>query len=278
MNRPWSIALIAIEEALALLADPVLDRHRHVVEVDEPGVAGPDAELAVERAGRQAGHAPLEHERGHALVLLRPVDRREDEEMVGDVRQRDPDLLAVEPVRVAVASGGGLEVGGVGPDAGLGQPERRELLAAGLRDEPALALLLRPPLQERQRIEPDVDALHDTERGVGTLQLLAQDREAEVVHPGTAVGLRDRRSQEAQLAHPGEHLAMDLALLVPLADVRQDLRLGEARTLSLHEAVLVGQGEVDHRRIVRGRTGRAGASGATRTRRGTLRRWRSPRT
>ena len=38
------------QEALALLADPVLDRHAHVVEVDQAGVAGPDAELAVERA------------------------------------------------------------------------------------------------------------------------------------------------------------------------------------------------------------------------------------
>ena len=117
--------------------------------------------------------------------------------------------------------------------------------------EPALALLLGPPLQERQRVEPDVDALDDTERRVGTLQLLAQDREADVVHPGAAVGLRDRRAEEAQLAHPGEHLAVDLALLVPLADVRQDLRLGEGPDALLDEAVLVGEGEVDHRGIVR---------------------------
>ena len=75
------------EEALALLADPVLLGHEHVVEVDQPGVAGPDAELAVERAGRQARHPALEQERGHALVLLRAVDRGEDEEVVGDVGQ-----------------------------------------------------------------------------------------------------------------------------------------------------------------------------------------------
>src|SRR6478609_99396 len=92
-------------KTLALLADPVLDRDRHVVEIDQPRIARPDPELAVERAGRQPGHPALEHEGGHALVLLAPVDRGEDQEMVGDVRQRDPDLLAVEPVRVAVAAG-----------------------------------------------------------------------------------------------------------------------------------------------------------------------------
>src|SRR6185503_16163896 len=89
-------------------------------------------------------------------------------------------------------------------------------------------------------------ALNDTERGVGTLQLLAQDREAEVVHPSAAVRLRDRRAQEALLGHLLEDLAMDLALLVPFADVRQDLGLGKGPRGALHEPVLVGEREVDH--------------------------------
>ncbi len=150
----------------------------HVVEVDQARVPGPDAELAVKGAGGQAGHPALEHERGHALVLLRPVDAGEDEEVVGEVGQGDPHLLAVEPVDVAVAAGGRRQVAGVRADARLGQAERGELLATRLRDQPALTLLLGPPLQECQRVEADVDALDDTERGVGTLQLLAQDREA----------------------------------------------------------------------------------------------------
>ena len=191
-------------------------------------------------------HPALEHERGHALVLLRPVDRREDQEMVGEVGEGDPDLLAVEPVGVAVAAGRGLEVARVGADARLGQAERGELLAACLRDQPALALLLGAPLEEGQRVEADVDALDDAERGVGTFQLLAQDREARVVHPAAAVRLRDRRAEEPELAHLREQLAVDLALLVPIADVRQDLGLGEGPHALLDEPVLVGQGEVDH--------------------------------
>ena len=178
---------------------------------------------------------------------------REDQEMVGEVRQGDPDLLAVEPVGVAVAAGWSWRLPASVPTPGSVSAERRELLAARLRDQPALALLLGPPLEEGQRVEPDVDALDDTERGVGTLQLLAQDREAEVVHPGAAVRLRDRGAQEPELAHPLEDLAMDLALLVPLADVRQDLRLGEVPDGLPDELVLVGQREVDHHRILRGR-------------------------
>ena len=161
--------------------------------------------------------------------------------------RRDPDLLAVEAVGAAVAPGRRREVAGVGPDAGLGQAERRELLAAGLGDEPALALLLGPPLEERERVQPDVDALDDAERGIGPLELLAQDREADVVHAGAAIALRDRRAEEALLGHLPEQLAGKAAVLVPLADVRQDFGIGERPDGLLDEAVLVGEAEVDHR-------------------------------
>jgi hypothetical protein len=43
---------------------------------------------------------------------------------------------------------------------------------------------------------------------------------------------------------------MDLALFVPIADVGKDLGLGEGPDALLDEAVLVGEGEVDHGRRV----------------------------
>jgi hypothetical protein len=109
-----------------------------------------------------------------------------------------------------------------------------------------------------------VDALDDPERGVGTLELLAQEREADVVHAGAAVLLGDRRAKEALLAHPVEDLAMDLALLVPLADVREDLGLCKGPDALLDEAVLVGEREVDHGCNPFGWEGRAGGTGPLR--------------
>ena len=169
----------------------------------------------MERAGRQARHPALEQERRDAPVLLRAVDRGEHQEVVGEVGEADPDLLAVEHVAVAVAARGGREVGGVGAHAGLGQPERRQLLAPRLGHQPALPLLLGPPLEQRQAVEPDVDALDDPERGVGPLELLAQQGEADVVHARAAVALRDRRAQEPELAHLREHLGVRLAAARP---------------------------------------------------------------
>src|SRR6185436_961946 len=123
-----------------------------------------------------------------------------------------------------------------------------------LGHEPALLLLVGRPLHERQRVEPDVDALHDPEGRVRLLELLADHREADVVHPAAAPLGVDRGAEQALLGHAHEHLAVDLALRVPVADERVDLRLAELADGLLDEAVLVGRAEVDHcRAIVRPR-------------------------
>ncbi len=228
-------------EALALLADAVLQRHAHVVEVDLAGIAGVDAELALDRARGQTGHAPLDDERADATVFLRPVERGEDQEVVGDVGQADPDLGAVEDVRVAVTTGGRGQAGGVGAGTGLGQPERGQLLALRLGREETLLLILRAPLQQGQRVEPDVHAHHHPKGRIGALELLAQDAQADVVQAGPAVLLGDRCAQEAQLAHPAEHLAVHFVLGVPLADMGLYLGGGEVAHGRLDETVLVGQ-------------------------------------
>ena len=208
----------------------------------------------MERAGRQSGHAALQEECRDAAVALRAIQRREDEEVVGDVGQADPDLLAVEDVAAFDAAGACLQVAGIGPHPGLRQRERRQLLAARLRHQPALALLLGAPLQEGQRIQPDVDALDDAERGVGPLELLAQQGEADVVGPGPAVRLGDRRPQKSERAELGEDLGMDLAGGVPVLDVRDDLGLCERMRRLLDQAVLVAEAEVDHAGSSQGRT------------------------
>ena len=105
-------------------------------------------------------------------------------------------LRAVEDVAVAVPPGGAGEVRRIGADARLGQAEGRQLLAARLRDEVLLLLLLAAPLEQRQRVQAGVDAEDDPEGGVRSLHLLAQQGEGDVVHSGAAVALRDRAGRE----------------------------------------------------------------------------------
>jgi hypothetical protein len=104
-----------------------------------------------------------------------------------------------------------------------------------------LLLLLGAPLEQRQRVEADVNAHRHPERGIGALQLLAQDAEADVVEAVAAVLLGDRRAQEAELAHSCEDVAAHLVARIPVADVRLDLLRGERADRRLDEAVLVRQ-------------------------------------
>ena len=63
--------------------------------------------------------------------------------------------------------------------------------------------------------------------------------------PDSAPALPDRSAQEAELGHPLEDLAVDLAALVPLADVGSDLGGDEVPHRPLHETVLRRQRQVD---------------------------------
>ena len=227
----------------------LLDGHPHPVERDGTGVAGVDAQLARDGARGQTGHAPFQQERRDAPVTQRPVDGREHQEVVGDVREADPQLGAIEHVRVAVARGGRGHGRHVGARVRLGQPERGQPLTACLGHQPALLLLLGRPLHERQGVERDVDAHDHPKGGIGSLQLFAQDAQAGVVHARTAPALPDGRAQIAQLGHPVEHLAMHFVGPVPALDVGRDLARHEVAHALLHQQVLGGQGEVDGHRM-----------------------------
>ena len=132
------------------------------------------------------------------------------------------------------------------PDARLGQPERRQLLALRLGHEPALLLLLGPPLHEGQRVEPDVDALDDPEGGVGPLELLADDGEAEVVHPAR----RPSASWIGAPRKPSSAIRPKTSRWTSPFSSHSRMwgwisRLGEVADGLLDEAVLVGRAKVD---------------------------------
>src|SRR5713226_6265049 len=85
-------------EALAFVADAVLHRHLDVLHREAAGVAGQDAPLLLEGVGAEPLEGALHDEGAEpavvAVLLLLLVRPGDDEEVVGHVRERDPDLLA----------------------------------------------------------------------------------------------------------------------------------------------------------------------------------------
>ena len=193
------------------------------------------------------GHAlpgPLDDERAHPLVARVRVGLRDDELVVGDRRVRDPVLLAVQDVGVALAARGRPHRGDVGAGARLGQPEAAELLALRLRDEVALLLLLGAVLEQRQRVQPDVDGDQRPERRLAALDLLAGERLRDEVEPRAAVLLRDDDPEDPELGHPLDQLQVELVVDVVLDGDRQDALVHEGADGVLDQPLLVGELEV----------------------------------
>ena len=93
--------------SLADLAEHVLDRHLAVVEDERAGRRAANAHLLLFRADGEAGEIAFDEERGELLA----IDLREDGEQIGEVRVRDPHLLAVQDVVLAVGREHGLACG-----------------------------------------------------------------------------------------------------------------------------------------------------------------------
>ena len=111
-------------------AEAVAGGHAAVLEDDVGGPGGADAHLLPDGAHGEAGRALLDGEGAEAAPLLALVLGGEDDVDVGDAAVGDEALGAVENVVVAVADGGGGDVGDVGAGLRLGeavgaQPELR---------------------------------------------------------------------------------------------------------------------------------------------------------
>src|SRR5262249_43119392 len=107
---------------------------------------GENAPFLLHRAAREAAECPLDNEgrearRVAALLLLR-IGPRDDQEMIGQVRERDPRLLTIEHPAFAALHRGGLDGARVAACARLGQCVSRDLRSLRLRYEiPALLIL-----------------------------------------------------------------------------------------------------------------------------------------
>ena len=149
---------------------------------------------------REAGAVGLDQEAPHAVVFI--FDLGPDHGDVGDVAGGDPHLFAVENVLVAGFAGGGGHAAGIGAEAGLGQAEAAQLLAAGERREPGVLLLVGAEGVDGIHHERGLHADEAAEAGVAAFQFLHHQAVFDVGHAGAAVAL-EVGAEEAELAHQG---------------------------------------------------------------------------
>ena len=192
--------------ALSLLAEPVGVRHLDVVEEDlvELGLSGDLPQWAHLDSGRVHVHDQVRE------VVVPPRVRialRDQDAEVGDVRERRPDLLAVDHVDVAAAVRAGAGRSEVGAGVRLGEPLAPDLVRGEDLREVRLLLLLRAVRDDRRAGHPEPDHA-DVRRRVGPGRLLVEDRLEAVRGSGTAVFLRPGQAGVAGVVeHPAPFAA-----------------------------------------------------------------------
>jgi hypothetical protein len=157
------------EPAVPLAPEAVRRRHpgaveehfaEHLLAGDVPDRPDPDS-VDVE----------VDDQRRDALVFRAALESRgigadEEEPPLRDVRARDPDLVAVYHVVVAVAERGGAQVGEIATGLGLG--EALAPVVVGIQDvrDPEPLLLLRAPLDDHRSDLPQAVGVVDAGRAV----------------------------------------------------------------------------------------------------------------
>ena len=197
-----------IVEALAFLADAVLERHlqavdEHLVGVDRLAAHLVDlgdldlgaVEVGVEQR-QPVGRLP-------ALVLGRGAG--DQQHLVGDRRRGGEGLLAVHDVAVAVALGLGVERGGV--EAGIGLGDGEAALDLALDDVGQDALLLLLGAEHHDRVGPEdveMDRRGALQGGAQFGHGLHHDRRLGDAEARAAIFLRHGDAEPAGIGHrPG---------------------------------------------------------------------------
>src|SRR3954469_9367637 len=238
-------------EAFAFASEQVLRRHLDIVHLEEAGIAGEDAPLLLHRTAGEAFERPLDDERAEtarvALFLFLGVGPPDHEEVIGDIGKRDPALLAVQDIAIALLHRGGLNGARVAAGARCSEAGARQLVALRLRDEVARLLILVAPRQEREAVQAGVHGHDDAQRGIEILELFARDPERDVVHAGAAVFLRHGNPEQTEPGHPAENpIAVEVVFAVVLADEWRDVLRAPLANGLLEQAMFVVESEINH--------------------------------
>ena len=191
--------LHADHEAVALVAEQVLDRHLDVLEEDLARLGGMLAHLLQRLAGADAGPVTLHDEAAHALVTIAGLVLAKTVKYEATGPSVIQVFVAIEDVMVAPADGGGLDAGDVGACVGLGHAVGDDLAVFGQLGEVARLLLLVGSNQHGQRRQL-VEHERRLDAGAAVGELLAHDALFKHSRANAAVFLRDIEVDQARLA------------------------------------------------------------------------------
>ena len=179
------------------------------------------------RIGVGAARLFRQQHREAAIALLRRIGAHQQRHQIGAHRMRDPGLVAVHLVGVALAHRAGLQRREIGAGIRLGEHRRRQHFAGCDLRQP-LALLVFGAAAEN-KLGRDLGAGAETaDADIAARQFLGDDAHRFLAEPHAAVILGDGEAEHAELGHLRDDIQRDVFVAqVPFLRVRHDLAVGE---------------------------------------------------
>src|SRR2546426_1321822 len=250
----WAIwAPHGLVPAVPFLADEVLLWDAAVLERQVRGGARAQSELRrrLDVGDLETGCILRHQEERDALVALRPRLPRVHLDVVGDAPVRDEPFLAVQHPFVSVEARGRREIPCVAPRLGFRDRPRPEPLPLREGHEPGLLLRLRAEPHEGRLAQGCLDRDRRPHGRRAAADLLDEQHERDVVHAGPAVLLGHGSAEETESRHLAVEGLRDLAFLLPVPNVRDELAIDEIPRGVADEPLLFRQPKV-HRAASRG--------------------------
>ena len=225
-----SIGNLEILEEQFVGVDDLAAHLLDLVNLDPPAV-----EIGVEQA------EPV----GRLLHLVQRRGARQQQDLLRDLRGRNPDLLPVDDIAIVLRHRAGLELRGVESGVRFGDGETGLLAALDHRRQHPLALLLGAEHHDRIEAEHvDVDGGGARHAGAALRDRAHHDRGFGDAEPGTAIGLGNADAEPSRIGQRLVEIVREAALVVlpqPIGVVEILTDLGDRVTDGL---LLVGEGEV----------------------------------
>ncbi len=173
----------------------------------------------------------------------------------------DEALGAVQHPVIAVAHRGGAHGGGVAARSGFGQTPGGQRAPGGQRHDVALLLRLGPEHVDVRGAQAVVRGHRQRHRRVDPGQLFERDAVVHRRHAGAAVGVGNLNAHQREVGQRRQQFRREVLGVIPVAQVRPDLALGELADAAREQHVVFGEGQVEHGQSRWASTAGAGAAG-----------------
>ena len=163
---------------------------------------------------------------------------------------RDPGLIAVDLVDVALTHCAGLDRREIGTGIGLGEHRGRQYLARRQTRQPLLLLLLGAAAKDQFGGDLRAGA-ERADADIAARQFLGDDAHRFLAETEAAVILRNGQAEDAQLGHLRDHFERDVVVAqVPVVGVRLDFAVGKLAHLFADRAERFLETAIAHGRVV----------------------------